>query len=459
MAASAADLIPADLVRTLEAGAGAKIVTVVPRGGGGASRRGAVVTLRDATGERGAYLSFDTRAGDAKRKPFFERETAILGALSGPLAGAGVPAPKLIASDANHLALLTSLVSGADRFGEVRDKAAVARNYMVQIAALHAIDTAKAPLAGFGDAKQPTSERIRQRIAQLLDDNLSRAPDPLLVLALEWLRENIPPDAGPSVIVHGDAGPGNFLHENDRVTGLLDWELCHYGDPMEDLAGIWVRSMIQPFVPMRDVFAAYESASGKPVDVDRVRYHRLFFQLGFMAASHASFYGASGTRPPMLGMSVLYYTLHMGSIARSLGELTGQALAPVDLPERDASFADRSYEIALDDLRAITTKLGDQEAQTQAKSLARLVKWWRARERYAALFEQAELDEIAQAIGVKDEDLLSARAALARRILDGGVDKRVALDLCHRRMARETHIMGDAMGGLKNGYFPPLDPV
>ena len=58
---------------------------------------------------------------------------------------------------------------------------------------------------------------------------------PLIDDAAAWLRRNLAP-TGPSVIVHGDAGPGNALF--DAVNGLtvLDWEFAHIGDAAEDWA-------------------------------------------------------------------------------------------------------------------------------------------------------------------------------------------------------------------------------
>ena len=31
-----------------------------------------------------------------------------------------------------------------------------------------------------------------------------------------WLAENVPQDRGPAVVLHGDAGPGNFLFGEDN---------------------------------------------------------------------------------------------------------------------------------------------------------------------------------------------------------------------------------------------------
>ena len=36
-------------------------------------------------------------------------------------------------------------------------------------------------------------------------------------------------------MVHGDYRLGNFLERDGRITAILDWELVHLGDPVEDL--------------------------------------------------------------------------------------------------------------------------------------------------------------------------------------------------------------------------------
>ena len=56
-------------------------------------------------------------------------------------------------------------------------------------------------------------------------------------------------DGDGPVIVHGDFGPQNLLfdlHDN-RITGVLDWEFAHRGDPLEDLAWAeWIVRMHHP---------------------------------------------------------------------------------------------------------------------------------------------------------------------------------------------------------------------
>lgn len=104
-------------------------------------------------------------------------------------------------------------------------------------------------------------------------------PRPVFELALRWLRQNTPPDVTPRV-VHGDFRNGNLLIGADGIRAVLDWELAHAGDPMEDLGWICVNSWrfgeidkpVGGFGTREDLFAGYEAAGGGSVDRARVRF-------------------------------------------------------------------------------------------------------------------------------------------------------------------------------------------
>jgi aminoglycoside phosphotransferase (APT) family kinase protein len=79
---------------------------------------------------------------------------------------------------------------------------------------------------------------------QVIHDNIEywrtmyreHAPEsPLVELGAEWLHEHLQP-TGPSVVVHGDAGPGNALFDSERGLTTIDWEFAHVGDAAEDWA-------------------------------------------------------------------------------------------------------------------------------------------------------------------------------------------------------------------------------
>jgi len=453
-----ASAIPLALREEIERSSGGVIVDERARGGGGASRQGAEVTLRTPDErERRCYLAWDSRAGDPARRPYFERETAILSALSGPLGDSGVRVAPLIAAAPSHLALLSAFIPGEDRFAAAGDRAALARDFVAQLAALHRVDAHHPSLATLGDPEAPASAAIRTRLARLKSENLARAPDPLLQLALAWLADNVPEDRGPVVVVHGDAGPGNFLHDENRVVAVVDWELTHLGDPMEDLAQIWVRSLIQPFVPMHEVFDAYEAAGGATVDVNRVKYHRLYFQLGFSVGGHAALFSPDAPPVASVGTSMMYNTMHKRVIVMSLAELTGVDLVTPDLADAPADWTDRMYGAAIDDLRnEISPATSSQRASAKVKDLARLVKFWRMRARYGAAWDGAEVREIRARFPDAPDDLLGARAVFAQAVADGCIGRDEALQLCHNRMVRETALMADAMGALAKTRYEAL---
>jgi aminoglycoside phosphotransferase (APT) family kinase protein len=104
-------------------------------------------------------------------------------------------------------------------------------------------------------------------------------PRPVFELAFRWLKQNTPPPA-PAAVVHGDFRTGNLLIGADGVSAVLDWELAHAGDPLEDLGWICVNSWrfgaidkpVGGFGQREDLYAAYEAANGTPVDRKRAHF-------------------------------------------------------------------------------------------------------------------------------------------------------------------------------------------
>lgn len=117
-------------------------------------------------------------------------------------------------------------------------------------------------------------------LAALRERYLSYGGDrPILSLALRWLEANVPAPVPPR-LVHGDFRMGNLLADHGKLTGVLDWELAHIGDPHEDLAygcmTVWRFS--RPDRPafglasVESLARAYEAAGGETFDPVRFRY-------------------------------------------------------------------------------------------------------------------------------------------------------------------------------------------
>jgi aminoglycoside phosphotransferase (APT) family kinase protein len=104
-------------------------------------------------------------------------------------------------------------------------------------------------------------------------------PRPVFALALRWLRDHDPGPSDQVTLVHGDFRHGNLIIGPNGVRAVLDWELAHFGDPMEDLGWICVNSWrfgeidkpVGGFGTREDLFAGYEAA-GRRADPARVKF-------------------------------------------------------------------------------------------------------------------------------------------------------------------------------------------
>ena len=120
----------------------------------------------------------------------------------------------------------------------------------------------------------------RAAIADLKQQFVDAGGDrPIIALGLKWMEDNCPDPVEP-VLVHGDYRMGNLLAEPGKLTGVLDWELAHFGDRHEDLAfgcmAVWrFHRYDRPALglgSLEDYFAAYEDEAGVSVDRERFRY-------------------------------------------------------------------------------------------------------------------------------------------------------------------------------------------
>jgi aminoglycoside phosphotransferase (APT) family kinase protein len=140
-------------------------------------------------------------------------------------------------------------------------------------ARIHSIDCdALPPLAVLGARAQIDLQRV------YLDTFAE--PHPALELGLRWLDDHEPIRQTPPALVHGDFRNGNFVVDAAGIRAVLDWELAHLGDPVEDLGWLCVKSwrfghadqIVGGFGSLEQLLAAYAAAGGADVDEDAVRF-------------------------------------------------------------------------------------------------------------------------------------------------------------------------------------------
>jgi aminoglycoside phosphotransferase (APT) family kinase protein len=140
-------------------------------------------------------------------------------------------------------------------------------------ARIHTIPVAGLPALGLLDA---TAQIEQQR--SLLDS--FGEPHPAFELGLRWLSERVPKSDHPTTLVHGDFRNGNFIVGPEGIRSVLDWELAHLGDPIEDLGWLCVKSwrfgvndrLVGGFGDLDDLVRAYREAGGGDVDEDSIRF-------------------------------------------------------------------------------------------------------------------------------------------------------------------------------------------
>jgi aminoglycoside phosphotransferase (APT) family kinase protein len=141
------------------------------------------------------------------------------------------------------------------------------------------------PLAKCFEKPDPAScwrEALDYWEAIILRDE--RHPQPIVRAGLRRLRRNPPPPAAKISVVHGDYRSGNFLHDGaGRIIGILDWEMAHLGDPLEDLAWccdpLWNHfdnSRVAGTVSEAEAIQIWERESGLVFDRKAFDWWRLF---------------------------------------------------------------------------------------------------------------------------------------------------------------------------------------
>jgi aminoglycoside phosphotransferase (APT) family kinase protein len=197
--------------------------------------------------------------------------------------GSNVPVPEvryvLTADDELGEGFLMQRIAGATLPSKIlRDPAlaAVRSRLASQLgsigAAIHAVDLSRLPQLPLLDAQRQVQHLHSQYQAQ-------DTPRPVFELAFRWLREHLPPAVTP-MLVHGDYRHGNLIVGEQGVRAVLDWELAHVGDPVEDLAWLCIPPWrfgeldkpVGGFGAREELLAAYESASGMSIDLARLEW-------------------------------------------------------------------------------------------------------------------------------------------------------------------------------------------
>lgn len=205
---------------------------------------------------------------------------AVEAALLRAAAEAGVPVPMLVSASGEPDALgagylVSRFIDGEtiarkilrdDDYAGARER--LAADCGRALAAIHTIPTDAV-------ADLPRTDQVAQ-YREVLDG--FGDPHPTFEHAFRWLEANRPPASGEA-LVHGDFRLGNLMVGPGGLEAVIDWELAHVGDPMEDLGWLCTRAWrfggaepVGGVGSYDQLFDAYAEASGTPVDRDVARW-------------------------------------------------------------------------------------------------------------------------------------------------------------------------------------------
>jgi aminoglycoside phosphotransferase (APT) family kinase protein len=406
--------LPDDLRAWIEREAGGG-VTSARRHLVGASRKAWAVDVGRDGGVMESFVLQDTGRGGGSR-----RDAQVLRAL----AGTAVPVPAVHAHDPELGALLLARVEGRSDFPAVDDEAErepTARHLMELTAALHALAPEDLPIEHLGapplaPEHAHTQLAAVEGVAEMLGDHLH----PLFAITLVWLRHQLPLGRSSTSLVHSDMGPGNFLAAGGRVTAVLDWEVAHWGDPMEDLAAVAVRDMATPMGHLPTRFAEYGAAGGEPVDTTVVGWYRIL-----ILTRNALFIGLGlGGDDPAVDRAQLtmYRVMLMRAAALALCDAIGVARPSVEpFAAHDepgpATFAlaDLVGHARRDQDEAVRPALEDPFAEGRASGVAGVLGTVEQHLSHGAERDRRECELLAGVLGQRP---VSAAGGLAALVLD-----------------------------------------
>lgn len=433
---------------------------------GGASREAWFVDA-DVRGEdepRELFLRYDRRMPKPD-SPFasLQDEAQIVRALGEQ----GALVPQVLAIHPTIQAVLQERVPGETWFYLIQDpdeQVEVAQDFIRRLAEIHRIDPTALNADALGSPRS-AAEHAREEIGRIRARLARRSsPAPVLDFCVNWLESNVPAYDGPVVLVQGDTGPGNFMYANRKVTAVVDWELAHFGDPMDDIAWLSLRAAQEPFTDFPTRLAEYEEISGHPIDNARIWYYRLLAETR-LASAHE---GDIDSRAPVsatsldAGNTLIYGLFHRRLLVEALGHAIGQSEPIVDV-ERYQAEPDSAYEpvfaATLHALSEIAGLANDRLASRYAKSTARLVKYLSEIDRAACAVDADELDDAEKLLSTRPSSVRDARGDVATAVLAGRIDEAAYVQHLWTSLKRDDYLMRSASGALRSRTWPPLPPA
>lgn len=374
----------------------------------------------------------------------------------------GIPVPHVYGFCPDPKGILMERSPGRAEFHHIADESereSLAREFMGILARTHGIPVEEFEAIGMIRPRTPEEQALNIVSAFEAEYRSTiREPVPLLEFTLRWLRRNIPPQMGRTVLVQGDTGPGQFLFHEGKVTAVIDWEFAHLGHPMCDLAMIRGRDLCYPFGDLRERFRLYSELSGEPLDMRALRYYSV------VAMSTTPLGTASVIESPPRSIDyaeyLSWYVLYSRAMVECMAEAAGISLDLVPLPEPRPTSRATAFDVILKNLREEQLPLiKDPYAAYRMNIAVRLVDYLRSADALGPAADAADLDDLGALLGHRPGNLRQGNAELVALVHTAGPERDAELiRYFHRHLVRWENMLKPAMGEMAvTGTLSPIE--
>jgi aminoglycoside phosphotransferase (APT) family kinase protein len=347
---------------------------------------------------------------------------------------AGVQVPHVYGWLDEPRAFVMDRIPGQSDFaGSTEDeKRAAIDGYLQALAQIHRVDVQPFADAGITRADRiEDSGRVGMRRVEQAYRAAKTTPDPMSEFILGWCHRNPLDNRGRESVVVWDSF--QFHHDHGQITGVLDVEVGHIGDPMMDLAGIRSRNPYLNYGDVREVYAQYEKHGGFEVDYDAVDFY--FIEESIM--NQMSF-GAAIANPPVMSDYTMNLTWILVTNIWALEILAARLGVKIERPEppkgvSSAAFAATPHRHMVASMKALVQTSSDFE-QYQARATYRLAGHLQRLNDVGAEVAEADMADLEGLLGRRPATWDEGEAELERFILqDEGRHDAELIDLLHRR--------------------------
>jgi aminoglycoside phosphotransferase (APT) family kinase protein len=418
----------------------------------------------DRGGERLDILARGGRGDAAAKSRLLSRynlahEAQVLQALQGH----GLRVPIFYGFSNDHQLILLERLRGTNTLADAPDdetRRRVLFEYYDQLAALHRLDVRSMQVGAIEIPKTQDEIAFAGKFRYAEDEyravRPTMRPEPLMDLALWWLHANVPRNGREATFIQGDTGPGQFMFADGRLTGMIDWELSHIGDPMLDLGVARMRNMLYPAGSLREPIRHYEEVSGRPVDWPALGFYTVMSMTFTPLGVAQSLQQPSATLPDLLPRYEWDVTLRRG-LCDALAEVEGIDVALPELPppaEGPPGMAD----LLVEHLEVNCLKVAQNPVDRhQIKRAIALARGQQLASRVGAALLSDDLDDMHTVLGRRPADREEGMTALSRMVDDGPGEHLAELVRLFTRLERRREFLWKPM--MMDSASTPFEPL